>query len=161
MANNAVSWTPMQSAAIETRNKTLLVSAAAGSGKTAVLTERIVKRLCDKNDPADISRMLIVTYTKAAANELKVRISKAISGAIAKDVTNRHLRKQLLLLSSAKISTIHSFCFDVVKSNSKALGLPAAITIAGEPELLILARQIMSKVIDDAYNNIYSRRQSK
>lgn len=155
MANNAVSWTPMQSAAIETRNKTLLVSAAAGSGKTAVLTERIVKRLCDKNDPADISRMLIVTYTKAAANELKVRISKAISGAIAKDITNRHLRKQLLLLSSAKISTIHSFCFDVVKSNSKALGLPAAITIAGEPELLILARQIMSKVIDDAYNNIF------
>ncbi len=155
MANNAVNWTPMQSAAIETKNKTLLVSAAAGSGKTAVLTERIVKRLCDKNDPADISRMLIVTYTKAAANELKVRISKAITAAIAQDVTNKHLRKQLLLLSSAKISTIHSFCFDVVKSNSKALGLPAAITIAGEPELLILSRQIMSKVIDDAYNNIF------
>ncbi len=155
MENNAVKWTPMQAAAIETRNKTLLVSAAAGSGKTAVLTERIVKRLCDNENPADISRMLVVTYTKAAANELKARISKAVSAAIADDPGNKHLRKQLLLLTSAKISTIHSFCFDVIKKNLKKLGLPGAVSVANAPEILLLSRDVMTKVIDDAYNGVF------
>lgn len=151
MSQNKVKWTPMQKAAIDARNKTLLVSAAAGSGKTAVLTERIISRLCDKENPGDISRMLIVTFTKAAANELKTRISRAISRAIADDVGNRHLSRQLLLLSSAKICTIHSFCLDVIKKNLKKLDFPNAMSVAGDAEIKLLAKEIMDGVINDAY----------
>ena len=153
MSQNKVNWTPMQKAAIDARNKTLLVSAAAGSGKTAVLIERIISRLCDKENPGDISRMLIVTFTKAAANELKTRISRAISRAIADDVGNRHLSRQLLLLSSAKICTIHSFCLDVIKKNLKKLDLPDAVSVAGDAEIKLLAKDIMDGVINDAYAN--------
>ncbi len=151
MSRESVKWTPMQSAAINTQHKTLLVSAAAGSGKTAVLTERIIKRLCDKENPGDISRMLIVTFTKAAANELKTRISRAISEAIASNGTNRHLSRQLLLLGSAKICTIHSFCLDVIKKNLKLLSLPEGISVGSDPEIKLIAKQTMSEVINDAY----------
>ena len=155
MEKTAVKWTPMQSAAINIKNKTLLISAAAGSGKTAVLTERIIKRLCDKDEPADISRMLIVTFTKAAASELKTRISKAIGKAIADDPLNRHLTRQLLLLSSAKICTIHSFCLDIVKKNLKSLGLPEGVTVSDESETALLSHDIMNNVINDAYNGVF------
>ncbi|MBQ7821192.1 MAG: UvrD-helicase domain-containing protein [Clostridia bacterium] len=155
MSKPLVKWTPMQSAAIDTRDKTLLISAAAGSGKTAVLTERIIKRLCDKNDPADISRMLIVTFTKAAAAELKTRISRSISSAIASDSFNRHLSRQLLLLGSAKICTIHSFCLDVIKSNLKLLGLPEGISVGSEPEIKLMAKEVMTDIINDAYRGVF------
>ena len=151
MAQSSVKWTDKQLAAINERDKTLLVSAAAGSGKTAVLTKRIIDRLCDTEKPADISRTLIVTYTKAAANELKTRISKALSEAIAENPQNRHLRKQLLLLTSAKICTIHSFCLDVIKRNSKELSLPNNFGIANENELNLIAENIMGDVINEAY----------
>lgn len=152
MAENKVTWTAAQKAAIEERDKTLLVSAAAGSGKTAVLTERIIRRLTDKENPGDISRMLIVTFTKAAAGELKTRIAGAIGKAVAADPKNKYLRRQLLLLSSAKICTIHSFCLDVIKKNLKALGLPESISVANDVEMLILRREIMNDVINSAYN---------
>ena len=157
MEKDTVKWTPMQAAAINARNKTLLVSAAAGSGKTAVLTERIITRLCDKDNPVDISRLLVVTFTRAAANELKARISKRITSAIADDPANKHLRKQLLLLTSAKISTIHSFCFDIIKRNIKSLGFSSAVKIASETEMLILSNEIMTNVIDDAYHGIFAK----
>ena len=155
MKKNVVTWTPEQSAAISLRDRTLLVSAAAGSGKTAVLTERIIKKLTDKENPSDISRFLIVTFTKAAASELKSRISKAISEAISEDPSSKHLARQLLLLNSAKISTIHSFCLDVIKKNLQALDLPRGLSVANDTEMLLYSREIMNEIIDSAYSGIF------
>ncbi len=155
MKNNSVKWTPEQLAAISLKDRTLLVSAAAGSGKTAVLTERIIKKLTDKDSPADISRFLIVTFTKAAASELKTRISKAISSAISADPSNKHLSRQLLLLGSAKICTIHSFCLDVIKKNLQALDLPKGISVSNDAEMLLHSREIMEEIIDEAFSGIF------
>ncbi len=152
MTNKSVKWTPEQSSAISLRDRTLLVSAAAGSGKTAVLTERIIKKLTDKENPSDISRFLIVTYTKAAASELKSRISKAISAAISEDPSNKHLARQLLLLNSAKISTIHSFCLDAIKKNLQTLNLPKGLSVANDTEMLLYSREIMNEILDEAYS---------
>ena len=100
-------WTPEQQTAIDVRDKTLLVSAAAGSGKTAVLTERIIRTLTEGDSPADISELLVVTFTNAAAAEMRERISAAIKRAIANDPTNRHLERQLMLLpGSEEISVV-------------------------------------------------------
>ncbi len=150
----AVKWTAEQSAAINTRNKTLLISASAGSGKTAVLTERIITRLCDTNAPGELSRMLIVTFTKAAANELKSRIAKALEKACENDPKNRHLRRQLLLSSSASISTIHSFCLDIIKKNLKKLGLPEGISVANDTEISLLRRDVLNELINNVYNGV-------
>ena len=150
MTNNSVKWTPEQTAAITLSDRTLLVSAAAGSGKTAVLTERIIQKLIDKENPADISRFLVVTFTKAAANELKARISKAISAAISADPSNKHLSRQLLLLNSAKISTIHSFFLDVIKKNHQALNLPKGLSVSNDTEMLLTSREVMGALSDDA-----------
>ncbi len=155
MKKPVVSWTPEQSAAISLGDRTLLVSAAAGSGKTAVLTERIIKKLTDKENPSDISRFLIVTFTKAAASELKSRISKAISEAISEDPSNKHLARQLLLLNSAKISTIHSFCLDVIKKNLQTLDLPRGLSVANDTEMLLYSREIMNEILDSAYSGIF------
>ena len=112
----AHSWTPAQLSAIEMRDKTLLVSAAAGSGKTATLTERIIRRITDEKSPADISKMLIVTFTRAAAAELRAKIFTALSNAVAKSPTNKHLASQLVKIGSAKICTIDSFYFDIIQA---------------------------------------------
>ena len=102
-------WTEEQLSAINTRDKTLLVSAAAGSGKTATLTERIIRSLLDEENPMDIDAILVVTFTNAAASELRAKISKALSEAVEKNPENKHLKRQLYLLPSAKIRTIDSF----------------------------------------------------
>ena len=129
-------WTAAQSAAMNEKNKTLLVSAAAGSGKTAVLTERIIRSLTDPESPADISRILVVTFTRAAAGELRHRISIALSSALALDPTNTHLARQLMLLGGAHISTIDSFYFDLVRSNFQAAGFPPSFRMADDTELV-------------------------
>ncbi len=144
-------WTSAQSAAINERSRTLLVSAAAGSGKTAVLTERIIRSLTDKEHPADISRMLVVTFTRAAAGELRVRIAKALSEALALDPHNKHLSHQLMLLGGASISTIDSFYLDLVKKHFQESGLPASFRMADENELLSLRREIMNDTVDRMY----------
>ncbi len=148
MARN---WTPAQSAAMSTLGRTLLISAAAGSGKTATLTERIIRRLTDPVQPAELSRMLIVTFTRAAAAELKERISSALSEAIARDPGNRHLQRQLINLSGAHISTIDAFCREPVKENFAVIGLPAASRIADEAELRPLRERVMGDLIDEFY----------
>ncbi len=148
MARN---WTPAQSAAMSTLGRTLLISAAAGSGKTATLTERIIRRLTDPEHPAELSRMLIVTFTRAAAAELKERISSALSEAIAKDPGNRHLQRQLIGLGGAHISTIDAFCREPVKANFAVLGLPASTRIADEAELRPLCEKVMGDLIDEFY----------
>ncbi len=144
-------WTTAQQKAIETRNKTLLVSAAAGSGKTSTLTERIIRSITDENIRADLSRMLIVTFTRASAADMKRKISEALSDAIAKDPENRHLADQMMLLESARISTIDSFYFDLVKSNATSLGIPENLRIADSSEISLLYRSEMEALVDVFY----------
>ena len=147
------SWTIAQSAAINTFGRDVLVSAAAGSGKTAALTERIIVALTRDQDPTDITRLLAVTFTRASAAELRRRISKAISDKIAEDPSNRRLVRQLMLLGSAKICTIDSFCSDIVKSNFQHLSLPAGCRIPDDTELKLLKRSVMDDIIDRAYES--------
>ncbi len=148
MARN---WTPAQRAAMKAHGRTLLISAAAGSGKTATLTERIIRRLTDSQNPADLSRLLIVTFTRAAAAELRERIAGALTDAISRDPGNRHLQKQLISLGSAHISTIDAFVREPVKAHFAEVGLPAANRIADEAELRPLRERIMGDVIDELY----------
>ena len=140
-------WTPKQLEAIETRDRTLLVSAAAGSGKTATLTERIIRSLTDENNPIDVSELLVVTYTKAAASELRVKISRAIEDAVRKNPENERLTRQLYMLPSAKIRTIDSFCNDILRANTDKLGIGAGYRIADTAELAILSKSILFKYI--------------
>ena len=144
-------WTKAQSAAISTRGRTLLISAAAGSGKTATLTERIIRRITDPENPADLSRMLIVTFTRAAAAELRDRISDALSKALANDPGNRHLQRQYIGLAGAHISTIDAFCMEPVKTHFAEIGLPASFRIADDAELLPLSERVMEELIDEFY----------
>ncbi|MBQ8356350.1 MAG: helicase-exonuclease AddAB subunit AddA [Clostridia bacterium] len=148
MARN---WTAAQSAAMNEQNRTLLVSAAAGSGKTAVLTERIIRSLTDPEHPADISRILVVTFTRAAAGELRHRISSALSSALALDPGNGHLTRQLMLLGGAHISTIDSFYLDLVRAHFQAAGFPPSFRMADDTELIPLRREAMNDAVDAMY----------
>lgn len=145
-------FTPEQLSAIETRDKTLLVSAAAGSGKTATLTERIIRSLIDENDPHDISRMLIVTFTNAAVDELRSRITGALKEKLLQEPSNTRLERQLYMLPNAKISTIDAFCNDILKNNAERFGISPTYRIADPAEAKILAHTIWSTLISAAYN---------
>lgn len=144
-------WTASQNTAITLHGRSLLVSAAAGSGKTSVLTERIIRSLLDPDSPADLSKMLVVTFTRAAAAELKSRISEALSEALAKDPANKRLSEQLFLLGSAQISTIDSFFQRIVRANFDTLGLPASFRIASESEILSLSSEVLDRLIEEFY----------
>ncbi|MBR5322845.1 MAG: UvrD-helicase domain-containing protein [Clostridia bacterium] len=150
--------TPAQKVAVNLRGHTMLVSAAAGSGKTAVLTKRIIELVTDSENPIDVSEILVVTFTKAAATELKERISKAVFSALKEDPTNKHLSNQLLNLGKAKICTIHSFCADLVKNNFQNLDLPANLRIADESESALICNNIMNELIDSCYGGLYSEK---
>lgn len=141
--------TPMQICAINTLDKTLLISAAAGSGKTQTLTKRIIKRITKNN--ADISKMLIVTFTRAAAAELRTRIYEAISEELVKNPKNTQLSNQLTKLNNAKISTIDSFYFDLLKSNFTEAGVSPTFRIIDESEYKLLSKKIMNEAIDELY----------
>lgn len=145
-------WTPSQEAAMKLDGKTLLVSAAAGSGKTSVLTERIIRKLTDTEHPADLSRMLIVTFTRAAAAEMKGRIAKTLTEAMARDPENTHLSRQLFLLGSAQISTIDSFFQKAVRANFEKLSLPASFRMASDSEVLPIAVEIMDSLLEEYYD---------
>ncbi len=144
-------WTPAQREAITCASPDILVSAAAGSGKTAVLTKRILDKLTDEEHPADISRMLIVTFTKAAAGELKERIAKTLSTAMAEQPGNKRLKRQYILLSKAKITTIHGFCLDLIKQNFQELGLSPSVSVSDEAQSALLMQQVADVVIDQYY----------
>lgn len=146
-------WTAEQLSAIETRDKTLLVSAAAGSGKTATLTERIIRQLTD-DDPISVDSLLVVTFTNAAAAELRAKISKALSLAVANDPENKRLEHQLYMLPSAKIRTIDSFCNDILKNNSDRVGVPSNYRIADSAECELLAISIIEGLIEAVYNGL-------
>ena len=144
-------WTEEQLSAIETRDKTLLVSAAAGSGKTATLTERIIRQLTDEN-PISVDSLLVVTFTNAAAAELRAKISRALTEAVEKNPENKTLKEQLYLLPSAKIRTIDSFCNDILKNNCDRVGVPPNYRIADAAECELLAISILEGLIEAVYN---------
>ena len=116
-------WTQEQKSAIEDRGGTLLVSAAAGSGKTAVLTERVLRRVTDPENPIDITELLLVTFTRAAAAEMRERIAAAIGAAVAQDPSSVRLRRQLFLVHRAKITTVHALCMSLAREQAAALGI--------------------------------------
>ncbi len=150
--------TEAQRRAIETRNSSILLSAAAGSGKTATLTRRIIESLTDPDSPLELSRMLIVTFTRAAAAELRERISAALTDALASDPGNSHLNRQTILLGGADICTIDSFCLDVVRANFQRLSLDDGspltpdFRLADDTELDALRLSVMNSVIDKWYD---------
>lgn len=150
-------WTPEQRAAFSRRNRNILVSAAAGSGKTAVLVERIIRYLVDETDPVDIDRLLVVTFTNAAAHEMKERIGKALAKRLTEEPHNKHIERQLLLLGKASISTLHAFCLDIIRQNYYLLKLPhnlsldPAFRIADEIEAALLKQEVLDEVLEECY----------
>ena len=148
-----VKWTKEQKQVIDSRNTNLLVSAAAGSGKTAVLIERIIELVLDEKNPIDINKLLVVTFTKLAASEMRERVSKAIENKLEENPENEHLQKQLMLLSGADITTIDSFCKDVLKSYAHLVNLDNNIKVIDPSENEVLAKEVMQELFEELYEN--------
>lgn len=146
-------FTKAQQRAIDERGRTLLISAAAGSGKTTTLTERIIRSICHAENPTPLDRMLIVTFTKESAADLRVRISRALEGALARDGANEFLAHQVTLLPSAKIGTIDSFLLNLVRQNYAALGLSPGFRMTDEAENAAISVEQMEALLDDCYDN--------
>ena len=143
------SYTEEQLAVIDSRGCSLLVSAAAGSGKTAVLVERIVRIVSDADNPVDIDRLLIVTFTNAAAAQMRERISEALGRRLEEDGDNAHLQRQLTLLHNAKITTIDSFCLFILRNNFNDIGLDPGFRVADEGELKLLRGEVMEAFLEE------------
>lgn len=151
MASNSIPWTTSQQHAIQSRGGTVLVSAAAGSGKTAVLVERVIQRICDPDHPCGLDSLLIVTFTRAAAQQMRDKIGQALTARLAEQRDNLYLRKQQMLLPFAQICTIDRFCGDLVRQHMHALDVPADYTLLDESEASALKQQAAVDAIQDAY----------
>lgn len=145
-------WTKEQESVINNRGSNLLVAAAAGSGKTAVLIERIIQLILDKENPVDVDKLLVVTFTKAAASEMKERVALAIEKALENDADNKHLQRQMMLLNKAEISTIDSFCKKILISNFHVTDLDPNIKIADPTEISIIASEVMEEMFEELYD---------
>ncbi len=143
--------TAAQAAAVADRGGALLVSAAAGSGKTRVLVERLMERVCDPVNPRDIHEFLIITYTRAAAAELRGKISAALSQRLAGQPGNRHLQRQLSLVYAATISTVHAFCGDLLRSYAHLLDLPSDFRVVEESESAQILERCLEQTLEEAY----------
>lgn len=146
-----VKWTSEQKKVIDLRDRDILVSAAAGSGKTAVLVERIVNRICVDNPPVDIDRMLVVTFTKAAAAEMRERVSRAIDSLKELKPDDENLQRQSTLVHNALITTIDSFCLFVVQNNFAQLNLDPDFRIGDQAELKLMLKDALTQVFEDNY----------
>lgn len=144
-------WTKDQQNAIDARGGTILVSAAAGSGKTAVLVERVTQRIIDRENPCDVDKILMVTFTRAAAAEMRERISTSLTSILEQDPTNSHIRRQLMLLPQSKICTIDSFCNDLVRENFHRLGISPDYKILDNSEQEVLQSEAVSEVLEELY----------
>ncbi|MEG2441720.1 MAG: helicase-exonuclease AddAB subunit AddA [Acetivibrio sp.] len=144
-------WTKDQRKVIETRNRNILVSAAAGSGKTAVLVERIIQIIMDEVHPVDIDHLLIVTFTSAAAGEMRERISLAIEKRLLEEKDNLHLQKQMALIHSAQITTIHSFCLGMIRNYFNQINLDPGFRMGEEAELRLLKSDVLEEVLEMEY----------
>ena len=147
----AVRWTKDQKKVIDLRNCNVLVSAAAGSGKTAVLVERIIRRILDREHPADIERMLVMTFTRAAASEIRERIRAAIERELENDPGNAYLEQQAVMAQYAQITTIDSFCLWILREYFDRTDLDPAFRVADEGELLLLRRDVMKELLEERY----------
>ena len=144
-------FTPEQQRVIELHNSNILVSAAAGSGKTAVLVERIIRMICDGEHPADIDRLLIVTFTNAAAAEMRERIAAGITARLEADSGNEHIQKQSALLHNAQITTIDSFSLFLIRNHFNEIGLDPDFRVADEGEIKLLQQEVLAQLLEDAY----------
>lgn len=145
--------TPQQKLAVENRGGKLLISAAAGSGKTKVLVDRLMSYLTDANAPANLDDFLIITYTKAAASELRGKISAKLTEYITEHPENRHLQQQIQRLHLAKISTVHGFCGELLREYAYRLDISSDFRIAEENECREMMLQILQQLLDEAYND--------
>ena len=144
-------FTPEQQKVIELHNSNILVSAAAGSGKTAVLVERIIRMVCEGERPADIDRLLIVTFTNAAAAEMRERIAAGIAARLEADPGNEHIQKQSALLHNAQITTIDSFSLFLIRNHFNEIGLDPDFRVADEGEIKLLQQDVLAQLLEDAY----------
>lgn len=144
-------FTPEQQRVIELHNSNILVSAAAGSGKTAVLVERIIRMICGGEHPADIDRLLIVTFTNAAAAEMRERIAAGIAARLEADPGNEHIQKQSALLHNAQITTIDSFSLFLIRNHFNEIGLDPDFRVADEGEIKLLQQEVLAQLLEDAY----------
>lgn len=146
-------WTKEQQRAIVTSGCNLLVAAAAGAGKTAVLVERIIKKVTDSKDPIDIDRLLVVTFTNAAASEMRERIGDALSTELEKNPNSQRLLRQAALLNRSYIITIHSFCLDVIRNYFHSIDLDPAFRIADGTECSLLKKDALGEIFDEVYED--------
>lgn len=149
----SIKWTKSQENAICEEGKTLLVSAGAGAGKTAVLVERIIRAMTWHDAPADINRMLVMTFTNAAAEEMKEKIRHRLQKEIQENPENEHLRRQYLLIRRASISTIHAFCADVLRTYAHQLDIDPAYQVADEIKAKVLFDQALEEMMESQYES--------
>ena len=147
----ARTFTPEQQRVIDLHGCNILVSAAAGSGKTAVLVERIIQMVCDEAHPVDIDRLLIVTFTNAAAAEMRERIAAGITARLAQNPESEHIQRQATLLHNAQITTIDSFCLFLLRNHFNEIGLDPAFRIADEGEVKLMEQEVLGELLEDAY----------
>ncbi|NLY43131.1 MAG: helicase-exonuclease AddAB subunit AddA [Clostridiaceae bacterium] len=144
-------WTKEQQDAIDSRGGNLLVAAAAGAGKTAVLVERILRMITDADNPIDIDQLLVVTFTNAAATEMKERIGQAISAILERNPNDGNIQRQLILLSKASITTVHSFCLDVIRSNLESIDIDPGFRIADDTESTLMKLEALDELFEQQY----------
>lgn len=148
---NKMDWTEGQQKVIDLRERNILVSAAAGSGKTAVLVERIIKKITDQEKPVDIDRLLVVTFTKAAAAEMRGRISEALEKLAKKHPKDENLQKQLRLLHNAQITTIDSFCQYIIRNYFSVIGLDPLFQVADETDLKLVKQDVLENLMEERF----------
>lgn len=151
-------WTTEQWEAITDRDCNLLVAAAAGSGKTAVLVERIIQKITDANNPLDIDKLLMVTFTNAAATEMRERIAKAISAKLEDNPGNQKIQRQLTLLNKASITTIHSFCLEVIRNNFHCIDIDPGFRITDQTEATLMKLEVLSELFEELYEDDYENK---
>lgn len=146
-----MAWTNKQQSVIDSRGENLLVSAAAGSGKTAVMVERIIQIVSDEANPVDIDRLLVVTFTNAAAAEMKERIMNALEKKVEEQPGNEHLMRQIARVQKAQITTIHSFCLNLIREHFMEIDLDPGFRIGEEGEISLLEQDAITEVLEEAY----------
>ncbi|MBP1999157.1 ATP-dependent helicase/nuclease subunit A [Paenibacillus shirakamiensis] len=144
-------WSDDQWKAIAMSGGNMLIAAAAGSGKTAVLVERIIRKILDKESPLDVDRLLVATFTKAAASEMRERIRVALEEALDQDPSNEHLGAQLAMLGKASITTLHSFCLEVIQRYYTLIPLDPGFRIASEIEVKLLRQEVLEALFEEKY----------
>ncbi|HAQ28580.1 MAG TPA: helicase-exonuclease AddAB subunit AddA [Ruminococcaceae bacterium] len=151
LAEKKIKWTAAQENAIDSRNGSVLVSAAAGSGKTAVLVERVIRRICDEKNPCPVDSLLVVTFTKAAAAEMKERINARLTELLQSDPGNRYLARQRMMLPASDICTIDSFCLKLVRANYDSLGITPDFRTLDDNEKKLLVKEAADKTLEELY----------